>query len=73
MIRKAVLRGSAKHRRTVVRPARVRATEIDSLGTRMSQQDGALSRSAYEAILKGIFAGRLFPGKILSEVPWPGN
>jgi DNA-binding GntR family transcriptional regulator len=39
----------------------------------MSQQDGALSRSAYEAILKGIFAGRLFPGKILSEVPWPGN
>jgi DNA-binding GntR family transcriptional regulator len=65
---KAVLRGSAKRRRTVVRPARIRAAEIDSLGSRKSQQDGALSRKAYQAILERIFAGRLFPGKVLSEV-----
>lgn len=68
MTSRAVLRGSAKHRRTVVRPVRVGAAGIDSVESRMSQQDGPLPRRAYQAILEGIFAGRLLPGKVLSEV-----
>jgi DNA-binding GntR family transcriptional regulator len=65
---KVILRRSAKHRTDAARPASVRAAEIDFPGSSKSQPDAALSRKAYEAILQGIFTGRLFPGKVLSEV-----
>lgn len=65
---KAAARGSANSTTAIVPRARVRARTTHSGDSSPAKENTALSRQAYEAILQGIFAGRLVPGEVLNEL-----